>query len=180
MTLSLLALLLGALIIAPALFALTRPEGFVAQARRFPRSRPWGFVLVPLATAWFLYYLSLETISDFAAFKPYMYVGFALLGALTCIYVQDFLAVRGLALVLMLLGKLMIDTALWADTAWRLVIIVWAYLIICAGMWLTVSPWRLRDLIDWATAEPARLRALMIARLGLGLFVAVLGLTAFR
>jgi len=88
--------------------------------------------------------------------------------------------VRGLAIVFLLLAKLMVDTARWADTEWRLVIVTWAYVLVVAGMWFTVSPWRLRDLLNWATATDARVRVGSGIRLAFGLFVAVLGLTVFR
>ena len=56
--------------------------------------------LVLTGTAWFLYNLSLESISDFASYKNILFAGFAGVGIGTCIFVQDFLAVRGLAVVL--------------------------------------------------------------------------------
>ena len=71
---------------------------------------PVGIALMLLGTAWFLWIVNAEPIADFSAFKPYMMIAFAAVGLLTCIFVQDFLAARGLAVVLLLLGKLMVDT----------------------------------------------------------------------
>src|SRR5439155_22741864 len=85
-----------------------------------------GYALMLLGTSWFLWNLNAENISDFAAYKRLMLIGFAAVGVATCIYVRDFLAVRGLAIVFLLLAKLMVDTARWADTGWRLVIVTWA------------------------------------------------------
>jgi len=109
-----------------------------------------------------------------------MLVGFGAVGLGTCVFVRDFLAVRGLAIVLLLLAKLMVDTARWAHTEWRLVIVTWAYGLVVAGMWFTISPWRLRDLIDWATRTDRRVRVGSGLRLAFGLFVVILGLTVFR
>jgi hypothetical protein len=178
-TLSQLAVLLGLGLAASQVYGLLRPAAFAAAARKFPRSLPWGYALVTLATIWFLLYLKKESISDFAAYKPTMYVGFSLLGLLTCIFVSDFLAVRGLAIVFMLLAKLMLDTARWAETPWRLVIVIWAYALIIAGMWFTVSPWRCRDFLHWITATDKRIRIGSSMRLLFGLFVIILGLTVF-
>ncbi len=180
MSLSILALVLGLLVAVPQIYGLMNPAGFRAAARKFPRSEPWGWGLMLLGTAWFLWNLQNEHISDFEAFKPYMLVGFGAVGIGTCIFVRDFLAVRGLAVVLLLLAKLMLDTARWADTEWRLVIVTWAYLLVVVGMWFTVSPWRLRDFIDWATRTDRRVRVGSGVRLAFGLFVIVLGVTAFR
>jgi hypothetical protein len=60
------------------------------------------------------------------------------------------------------------------------VIQVWAYALVVAGIWLTLSPWRLRDFLNWATADETRVRVGSMARLAFGLFVAILGLTKFR
>jgi hypothetical protein len=133
-----------------------------------------------LGTAWFLYYLYDEKISDFEMYKPYLLAGFAAVGIGTCIFVRDFLAVRGLAIVMLLLAKVMVDTARWADTDWRLVIVTWAYVLVVAGIWFTVSPWRLRDWIHWATRTEQRVRLLSAVRLAFCLLVLGLGLTVFR
>jgi len=180
MKLWILALLLGLAVALPQLYGLMNPAGFREAVRKFPRSEPWGWALMLLGTAWFLWNLQNERISDFEAFKPYMLVGFGAVGLGTCVFVRDFLAVRGLAIVLLLLAKLMVDTARWAHTEWRLVIVTWAYGLVVAGMWFTISPWRLRDLIDWATRTDRRVRVGSGLRLAFGLFVAILGLTAFR
>ena len=47
-------------------------------------------------------------------------------------------------------------------------------------MWLTISPWRLRGIIDWNTATEQRTRMLCGLRAALGLFVAALGFTVFK
>ncbi len=175
-----LSLLLGLLVGLSAAYAMLRPATTIAAARKFPRHTLSGVVLTLLATLWFIYNVSQESLSDFARMKSWFYLLFAAVGLGSCIFVQDFLAVRGLAVVLLLLAKLMVDTARWVDTEWRLVITVWAYLLVIAGMWLTVSPWRLRDWLGWATASEQRTRILGALRLGFSLLLIVLALTVYR
>ena len=179
--LSTLSIALGLGVGLPQIYGILKPTAFAAAVRKFPRSVPWGVALMLLGTAWFLWNLSLESISDFAAYKPHMMAGFAAVGIGSCIFVQDFLAVRGLAVVLMLLAKLMVDTGrpLLPVTHWTWVIQTWAYVLVVAGIWLTISPWRLRDLLNWATATEDRVRFGSAARLAFGLFVAALGLFKF-
>ena len=76
MTLSTLAILIGAVYSAIQIFALLRPAEFTKKARAFPRSEGIGFVLMGLGTAWFLYNLQAEAIADFAAYKKYMLIAF--------------------------------------------------------------------------------------------------------
>ncbi len=179
-SLSTLAILLGGAFAAINLPGVMNPAAFAAAARRFPRNTVVGWILTLLATAWFVRYVSQETVSDFAAIKTPLCVFFLAVGIGTCVFVSDFLAVRGLAVFLLVLAKCTVDTARGAETGWRLVLVTWAYAWVIAGMWLTVSPWRLRDWISWMTATPGRTRALSGLRLGFGLFVAVLGFTVFR
>ena len=67
--------------------------------------------------------------------------------------------------------KLMVDTARWEETEWRLVIATWAYGLALAGMWFTISPWRLRDLLNWSVATESRTRATNGLRIVFGLFI---------
>ena len=135
-----------------------------------------------LGTVWFVWNLSQESVRRFAAYKNILFAGFVGVGLGTCIFVQDFLAVRGLAIVLLLLAKVMVDTGRMAltQTQWVLVIQMWGYVLVVAGIWLTVSPWRLRDFLAWGTASEQRIKIGCGLRLAFGLFVAALGLTAFR
>jgi len=180
MSLATLSIALGAAIAAPQVWQITRPESWRRWSAGFPRSKGLGAVLVLAATAWFMWHVQNETLADFTKFKPYMLVGFAAVGVLTCIYVSDFLAARGLALLMMLVAKLMVDTARWHESEWRWVVTTLAYLWVFAGIWLTISPWRLRDFIAWQNRTDGRLKGLAMARLGLALLLVLLGLTAYR
>lgn len=182
MSLSLLSILLGLGVAVPQFYGITQPQKFAVAARRFPRNLPLGVALMLLGTAWFVWNVHNESVSDFASFKPAMMAGFVAVGILSCIYIQDFLAVRGLAVVLLLLAKLMVDTGRphLGQTHWVWVIQTWAYLLVVAGIWFTVTPWRVRDLIHWATANETRIRVTSTIRLAFAVFIVLLGLTAFR
>jgi hypothetical protein len=178
--LSTLSIVLGLLVAAINLYGLLVPAGFKNAARKLPRSTPWGILFMLWGTAWFMWNVSHESLSDFENLKPLLFVLFLGVGLGSCFFVQDFLAVRGLAVLMLLLGKLMVDTERWAASDWRLVIAVWAYLLVIFGMWFTISPWRLRDFLFWATDTDSRIRLGSAARLAFGVFIAVLGFTVFR
>lgn len=182
MKLSLLSILLGLGMAVPQVYGIAKPKEFAAAVRKFPRNLPLGVVLMLIATAWFVWNVHLESVSDFKAFKPELMAGFAAVGVLCCFFVQDFLAVRGLAVLLLLLAKLMVDTGRphLGQTHWVLVIQTWAYLLVIAGIWFTVTPWRLRDLLNWGTATEQRVRMGSTIRLAFSIFIVILGVTAFR
>ena len=180
MNLSTLATSLGLIFALPGLYGVCKPAAFASVARRFPRYTPIGWLFTLAATAWFLYWVKLETVQDFKAMKPFLFVLFGGVGLGACVFVRDYLPVRGLAVLLLLTAKLMVDTARVVETDWRLVIVTWAYVWVFAGMWFTISPWRLRDLILWATASEQRTRLVSGIRLGFALLVVILGLTVFK
>ncbi|MDB6058529.1 MAG: hypothetical protein JWO95_2373 [Verrucomicrobiales bacterium] len=177
--LSILAICLGLLVAVVNLIALLAPEPVKAFARKFSRNTAIGYVLMIIGTIWFLYNVSIESLADFESMKKFLFGLFIAISIGTCIFVKDFLAVRGLAIIMLLLGKLMVDSARWVDTEWRLVMVIWAYVMIVGGMWLTVSPWRWRDFINYSTATPQRHRVFSAIRLAFGVLVAVLGFVVF-
>ncbi len=179
MTLAKLSLILGLGFALPQIYGLMKPKEFAAAARKFPRSLQMGWLLMLIGTLGFFYYLNLESISDFEPYKPYMFAAFGAVALGTCIFISDFLAVRGLAISLMLLAKLMCDTARWHPSNWRLVIITWAYLMVIAGIWFTVSPWRCRDFLNWCTATEQRIKMGSALRLAFAVLVVILGLKVF-
>ena len=182
MKLSLVSVLLGAGMGLPQVLGLAKPAQLTAAVRKFPRNFAAGVALMLLGTAWFVWNVNNEPIADFSAFKPYMMGGFIAVGVGACIFVQDFLAVRGLAVVLLLLGKLMVDTGRphLGESPFVVVIQAWAYVLIVAGIWFTITPWKLRDLLNWATATEARTRLFSAVRLAFAVFILILGLTAFH
>jgi len=182
LNLSTLAILVGLGMGLPQIYGIVNPQGFAASVRKFPRNVPLGILLMLLATGWFEWNLNREAISDFGSYKPMLMLLFGAVGVGSCFFVQDLLAVRGLAVCLMLLAKLMVDTGrpYLGTTHWVLVIQTWAYVLVVAGIWFTVSPYKLRDLLNWATADENRIKIGSVIRLAFGLFVAVLGFTKFQ
>jgi hypothetical protein len=180
--LSTLSILIGLGMGLPQIYGIMKPKEFGESVRKFPRNVPVGIALMLLGTIWFLWILSQEAVSDFRAYQSTLMLLFGAVGVGTCCFVQDFIAVRGLAVIFLLVAKLMVDSGrpMLEKTHWTLVIQTWAYVLVVAGIWLTLSPWRLRDFLNWATADEKRVRIGSAIRLAFGLFVAVLGLTKFH
>ena len=179
--LSTLAIVLGALVALGNLMAVLKPELASAALKKFPRSTPLGYIFILVGTAWFVWNLKQESISDFESLKPALYALFIAVGIGTCIFVKDFIAIRGLAILFLLLAKLMVDAGRphLGQTPWVLVIQTWAYVLVVAGIWFTISPWKLRDLLNWDVSNPTRFRTISGFRLAFGIFVVILGLKVF-
>jgi hypothetical protein len=180
MDLSTLTILLGIATMLPALYGLIKPSKLAAFVRGLSRNTVAGYVFVALGTAWFLFVLENETLADFEIYRSKMRFFFVLLGIGACVYLKDFLAVRGLAVVMLLLAKTVIEAARFEDTSWRLILICFAYIWIICGMIFTVSPWRFRDAMEWKFANADRIRMVCYFRLLIGLLLLGLGMTVFR
>jgi len=180
MTLSNFAILLGACIALFQVWILLKPAEFTASLRKFHRSETWGYVLMAIGTAWFLYNLNREAIAEFANYKTYMLVGFSAVAVATCVFVTDYLAVRGLSITMLMLAAFTLSLTRLSDSPWRLVLVVAAYAWVVFAMWWMISPWRFRDLMIWMTATPDRVRRLAFGRLAFALFVVILGATVLR
>lgn len=180
MKLSQLCLLLGFGYALPNIYGVLNPKLFGELLRKFPRNVGVGAVLMLAATGWFEWLLLNEKLADIAPWKPVLQAGFLFAGVASCFVLQDFLAVRGLAILMMLLANQMLDTQRWHPSLFKNVVTVWAYSFAIAGMWFVVSPWRLRDWIGWNTATEARLRQGTLLRAAFGIGVAVLGLTVLK
>jgi hypothetical protein len=180
MTLSQLAILLGIGIAIPQIWAVMKPVEAGAALRKFPRSEGWGYLLMAIGAGWFLYRLNQEAIAEFAAYKTYMLLGFGAVAVAACFFVQDFLAVRGMCITMLMLSGFVLSKTRFVDTPWRLVLVVIAYMWIVAAMWWMISPWRFRDIVQWMTATPEKTRKLAFVRLAVAALVIVLGLTVYK
>lgn len=133
-----------------------------------------------LGTAGFEYNLAGDTISDFKDWKPLLQILFGVAGLGSCFFLQDYLSIRGLAIVMFMIGFVMLETQRWHESPWKNVITTWAYFMIVMAMWFVVSPWRARDWVGWHLASESRLRTGLMLRAAFGVFVTVLGLTFLK
>lgn len=161
-------------------WALLRAKPAADWLRQFHRNYRLGVVLMLLGTAWFEWNLYQEQLQDIAAYKNLMLIGFGAVGLGCCLFVRDFLSVRGLTVFLLMLAWLMCEKARWHDSNFRWAVSGWAYVWVLGGLWLSVSPWRLRDGLDWVTATEGRLKLAAAGGVVWGLFIGGLGLTVFK
>lgn len=178
-SLSNLSLILGVLALAKGIWGFTSSTKAIEFVKAFPRNDNAGYVTILAAMVWFLLILKSESMSDFERYRIHFNVFILVTGIGACIYLKDFLAVRGSAVLMILIAKLIVDTARWHESDWRLVLVTLAYIMVVGGMWFTASPWRMRDLIEWATAEESRFKKLCIGRAVIGVLLVILGLSVF-
>ena len=174
--LALTSTILGAVIIAGRLPGVVAPEKFRAHMQAFPRSVLWGRVLIGIAALWAGIVMFNAATEDWAWAKPVVAIGVPIAYWLVIQYADQFLAIRGIAALLLLIAKVALDAADLSDTPWRFVVTVLAYLWVCAAMWMAIAPHQVRDWIGFVTANNSRCRAACSVGVVVGALLVVLGL----
>ena len=125
--------------------------------KSFPRSNAAAYVLFGGAALWFLSRVAVLSEADFGQYRTQLFVGFAAVAVLSFFFVAEFLAVRGLAaLILLAAGPLLM--AGYGSYGIALVYKVAVYLALTAALVLGAQPYRLRDFIGWLQGVPGRPR----------------------
>jgi hypothetical protein len=178
MSLTLATLIPGLLLLALGVPLLLNHAGCAAVLKSFPRSTAAAYVFFGAGAAWFLYEIWHLSPADFGEYRTYLFIGFAAVAVLSFKCVPDFLAVRGLA-TLILMGAMPLLQAGFMnfDHAQIFLYKIPVYGAIAAAVWLGAQPWRLRDFLTWLFARPGRTRGVGAVLSGYGLLLAIVAFT---
>ena len=159
MSLSLAYFLLAALCSVAALAPVVAP----AATRRFPRSKVGAILVFGAAAGWFLWNLSQIGEADLAGIPREALLGVFGFSAVAAFkLVPDFLAVRGLAGLLLLTASPLLDAG-FGKTPQSLLLAALTYVLILFAITVGTAPYLMRDLIDALFAKPARAKAFAAA-----------------
>lgn len=165
---SLLLLLLG------ICFVLNRPL-FRAACITFLRSSTAAYLTMGSAGAWFLWKVMNLGPADFGDYKHYMLVIFGAALLLSFKYLPDFLSVRGLCSLWLLLAVDLLAPGYGLENK-SLYLPIIIYVFITLAIWVGVSPFRLRDFFTFIHRSAIRSRILGLC---LSVYGVILLVTAF-
>ena len=138
--------------------------------RAFPRNIVMGWITMLIGGGWFLWKISLLAQADFGDYKNYLLILFGVTLLASLFYVRDFLAVRGLAIIVLLSANTGLKSAFGLyDIPSRLVLVSFLYLFIVAAIVYGIMPYKMRDTVSWLYAKSARARVLGIVLSGMGI-----------
>ena len=149
----------GAFLIVVGLIGLIKPD-FASVVKQFPRSRAAGIVLLTICLAWTLWLLSTIQMGEFAGFRRPLLIGLPIGYVLALRFVDEFLAVRALGILCLLAAEPLLDAAFLRYETSRMLVTVFAYLLIIAGLFWVAVPYILRDQINWIARSVFRWRCL--------------------
>jgi len=178
MSLTLATLLPGLVLLVLGVLFLIGNSAIVSAFKAMPRSRAATVIFFGGATVWFLLNLSTLSEADFGEYRRILMIAFGLIALGAFLYVPDFLAVRGLAAVMLLAAMPLLDAAYMEyGHPQRLFMVSVVFVGIAAAIYLGASPYRLRDFFGWLFTTPARARALGGFLAAYGLLLAAVAFT---
>lgn len=171
-------LLLAMWLIGSHLLMLLKPTEVQGFLKKFPRNVLIGQILLGVGLAWFWLLVAPEgmgklsalamDLGEFNKAKPLLRLLVPVSLVLVAISVRDFLAVRALGLVGLMVASPMLEAAFLKDPGSRLLVPIYAYALLTASMFWVGMPYLFRDAVTWATASSQRWTILSLAGLGYG------------
>ena len=152
-------LIAGAFLVVVGVLGLIKPN-FAQVVKQFPRSQIAGVVLLTICLAWTMWLLATIQMGEFASFRRPLLIALPIGYVLALFFVDEFLAVRALGILCLLVAEPLLDAAFLRYETSRLLVTVFAYLLIIAGLFWVAIPYVLRDQINWSARSVFRWRFL--------------------
>lgn len=147
------------------------------RTKAFPRSKTAAFLLMGTASIWFLYIIMHLGPADFGQYRQLLFLLFLATAVGSFFYVPDFLAVRGLAALALLMSHVLLDAAYMQAPQARLFLVSFVYLVIVLSLYLGANPYCLRDFFNWLYKKELRLRVVGGAIVAYGALLVGVALT---
>ncbi|MDD4736264.1 MAG: hypothetical protein PHP44_09170 [Kiritimatiellae bacterium] len=182
-------------------FMLSRPALFRRFLARFPRSVWAARVLTAVDLLWVVTVMHHADFGSFNWIKELLVrfipaLGPMELGVFTFVkdpvvwggvavyfillkYLDELLAVRALGGLLLLIANPILNAARWQETNWRWAMAVVAYLIVIKGLFLVMTPYKLRQWGERYLSDEVRCRRFGVAGVAFSLGLIVLALWAY-
>jgi hypothetical protein len=174
--LRLVSLIAGIFLILSHGFALLRPGPVQKWLRKLPRSKTIGAALLIIDSVWALILITTMDLGEFTHLRMGLLLTIIVGTFLTFRYVDEFLAVRALGILLLLIAEPLVEAAFMRPETGRLLLVAWAYVLAILGMIWVGLPYLLRDWIDLARKSKAIWIAAATAGILYGGLLAVFGL----
>jgi hypothetical protein len=147
----------GAFLVVVGVLGFMKPD-YARVAKQFPRSRVAGIVLLTICLAWTMWLLATIQMGEFAGFRRPLLIALPIGYVLALFFVDEFLAVRALGILCLLAAEPLLDAAFLRYETSRLLVTVFAYLLVIAGLFWVAIPYILRDQINWIARSVFRWR----------------------
>jgi hypothetical protein len=173
-------LFLGVTLILVQGLAFWQADAVKAGLKSFPRSQFWGGLLLAAAALWFFWLVSNMDLGEFSNWRRHLKIGTPIAAVLAWIYVQEFLAVRALGMLVLLGAEALLESAWMRPEMSRLWMVSLVYLWVTAALFWVGMPYTLRNQIDWVCANRNRWVAATAGGMAYGAILLISRLTLHR
>jgi hypothetical protein len=159
-------LLLAIWLIGSHALMLAKPGPVQDFLKRFPRNQFLGQILLGIGMAWFWLLIAPENLGklsaltmdlgEFNAAKPFLRLLVPVAVILVAVSIRDFLAVRALGLLGLMVAAPLLEAAFLKDPASRLLVPIFAYVLLTKSLFWVGMPYLFRDAVTWVTADGKR------------------------
>jgi hypothetical protein len=151
-------LIAGLFLLLVGVSGMVKPELTRGFAQRLPRSRVVGFTILTIDLLWSLWLLATMEMGEFSSFRRPLLIILPIGFFLVLRFVDEFLAVRALGILFLLGAEPLLDAAFFRTEPSRLLVTVFAYVLIVVGLFWVAMPYLLRDQINWSARTTGRWR----------------------
>lgn len=161
-------------LIAVHLFLFLKADFSKEWLKKLPRNYNAGVIMIALSMGWFWLLIAPEQnsiipqlsalsrdLAEFNAMKRILRIVVPAFAIGMCLYAREFLFVRGLGLLLLMIAGPLLHGAMFKDEPTRVLIPIFAYIILTLGLVWVGLPYRFRDMVNWATADNKRWNVLV-------------------
>lgn len=183
-------LVLAAWLIGAHALMLLKPQPTQDFLKKFPRNDKLGQLLMGLGMAWFWLLVAPEGLGklsalamDFGEFnsaKRPLQILVPITLVLVCRSVRDFLAVRALGVLGLMVAAPLLGAAFLKDPQSRLLVPIYAYALLTASLFFVGMPYWFRDAVTWVTADSKRWNLAACSGLAYGVAVLVCAFAFWR
>lgn len=183
-------LVLAVWLIGIHLLMLLKPAMMQDFLKKFPRNQQLGQVLLGIGMAWFWMLIAptglgklsalVMDLGEFNSAKPILRYVVPITLILVCISVRDFLAVRALGVLGLMAAAPLLGAAFLKDPQSRLLVPIFAYVMLTASLFWVGMPYLFRDLITWVTANQSRWKLASLGGLAYGVLTLICAIAFWR
>ena len=173
------ALLAGIFLVLIGAAALVNVSAAKGCAQRFPRSRIAAVTFLTLDVLWTFWLLATMEMGEFSNFRVPLLIALPIGYILVLRYVDELLAPRALGILCLLAAEPLLEAAFLRYEPSRLLVTVFAYLLIIAGLFWSTMPYLLRDQINWCIRSSGRWSTVYVTLLLFGAAILACAFTLY-
>lgn len=183
-------LVLAVWLIAIHVLMLAKPAAIQGFLKKFSRNDQLGQILLGLGLFWFWLLIAPDNLGklsaltmdlgEFNSAKRLLQILVPVSLVLVCRSVRDFLAVRALGLLGLMVAAPLLGAAFLKNPESRLLVPIYAYALLTASMFCVGMPYLFRDAVNWVTGDSKRWTLCALGGLGYGVATLVCAFAFWR